>query len=316
VLHNFTGGVDGWLPNGPVIFDSVGNLYGATQNGGAYETGTVFELSPAGASWTETVLHSFAGQHDGLYPQTGLIMDPAGNLYGATTRAVFELSPSGGDWTARTIYHVATHDHIAAGLTMDAAGNIFGVSLSTVFELSSPNRHGVWHRTLIHTFAGGPNDGAYAQGTPVLDQAGNLYGTTSGGGLGTGVGQGTVYELSPGKNGTWAEKILHFFKGGKDGRDPFAGVVLDGAGNIYGTTRAGGKPGSEGTVFELLAPVGKGSYKYKILWKFNGPDGDSPYGSLILDSAGDLYGTTYRGGSLEGGCESIPGCGVVFEVTP
>jgi uncharacterized repeat protein (TIGR03803 family) len=200
-------------------------------------------------------------------------------------------------------------------LTMDAAGNVFGASLSNIFELS-PTGNGRWRRTVLHTFAGGPDDGAYAQGTPMFDQAGNLYGTTSGGGLGTGVGDGTVYELSPAKNGTWTEKILHFFKGGTDGRDPFAGIVFDAAGNIYGATLEGGRAGGYGTVFELVVPAGKGNYTHKILWRFNGTDGDSPYGGLILDSAGNLYGTTYRGGSLEGGCGGMAGCGVVFEITP
>jgi uncharacterized repeat protein (TIGR03803 family) len=314
VLHRFTGGADGNIPVGPVIFDSVGNLYGATSSGGAYNEGTVFELSPAGTSWTETILYSFAGKGAGAYPETGLIMDQAGNLYGGTFYTVFELSPSGGGWTERVIYGLGKSEFISDSLTMDANGNIFAAASSNIFELS-PNGKGGWLRRVIHTFTGGPKDGAYAQGTPVFDQAGNLYGTTSGGGYGVGVGKGTVYELSPGKNGKWTEKILHRFHGGKDGDDPFSGVVLDASGNIYGTARGAGKS-NDGTVFELVAPVGTGSYEPKPLWSFNGTDGDSPYGTLVLDNAGNLYGTTYRGGSLEGPCGGTLGCGVVFKITP
>ncbi len=149
----------------------------------------------------------------------------------------------------------------------------------------------------------------------MLDEAGNLYGTTEFGGAS---GVGTVYELSPGQNG-WTEKILHSFKKStEDGSVPAAGVVLDAGGNIYGTTETGGKYGHRyggyGTVFELVAPVRGGSYKKKILWNFSISDGiypygEYPYGSLILDSAGNLYGTTGAGGPDFD-------LGVVFEVTP
>jgi uncharacterized repeat protein (TIGR03803 family) len=136
----------------------------------------------------------------------------------------------------------------------------------------------------------------------VLDHAGNLYGTTLGGGS---KNNGTVYELSRGTNG-WSEKILHSFQGGSnDGSEPFAGIVFDAAGNIYGTTEVGGNP-LAGTVYELVAPVGTGGYKEKVLWKFDTTDGYEPVDSLILDSAGNLYGTTPEGGSN--------GYGVVFKV--
>jgi uncharacterized repeat protein (TIGR03803 family) len=314
VLYSFTGGADGALPYSPVMRDSGGNLYGTTLNGGVSGRGVVFELSPTGGSWTETVLYSPAKGQVASDPQTGLIMDSAGNLYGATLGGVFELSPSGSGWTARRICSVAARDAIVAGLAMDAAGNIFGNSQATVFELT-PNGKGGWLKHVIHKFAGGPNDGSGAEGIPVLDQGGNLYGATQSGGLGGGTGNGTVYEVSPAKRGKWTEKILYFFNGGSDGYSPFGGVVLDAAGNIYGTTGSGGDSG-DGTIFQLVAPVEVGNYNERVLWNFDGTGGQSPYGSLTLDNAGNLYGTTYFGGSaVEEQCLG-DGCGVVFEVVP
>jgi uncharacterized repeat protein (TIGR03803 family) len=261
----------------------------------------MFELSPAGTSWTETVLYSFAGGADGANPGS-LIMDPAGTFYGTNSAGVFELSPSGGDWTNRVIYGIGPK----SGLTMNAAGNIFGTGWLPgwgVFELS-PNGNGGWTPTVLHIFIYGTKDGSEPFGTPVLDQAGNVYGTTLFGGA---KNSGTVYRLHPitkgKKKGEWTESILHSFMGGEDGSYPAAGVVLDAAGNIYGDT-----VGGDGTVFELLAPVGSGGYKEKVLWSFNSADGFEPGDSLILDSAGNLYGTTLQGG--------VSTRGDVFEVIP
>jgi len=314
VLYRFTGGVDGANPLGPVTFDSAGNLCGTTISGGAYNQGTVFELTPTRSGWKETVLHSFGSDRDGVNPSDNLVMDAAGNLYGTTLHEVFELSPSDGNWILSVIYY--PDKDVFSGLTIDAAGNIFGTSIATVFELS-PNGKGGWHRHVIHTFTGGPTDGSYAVGAPALDRAGNLYGATAGGGLGSGEGDGTVYELSPGANGTWTEKILYFFKGGNDARTPsMGGVVLDAAGNICGTSNSGGRHG-DGAVFKLTAPTDKGSYREKVLWNFNGANGRFAEGGVILDSAGNLYGTTASGGNVKD-CSAInpAGCGVVFRLTP
>jgi len=334
VLYSFTGGLDGGCLNnsGPiclsyVIFDSAGNLYGTTVSGGAYNGGVVFELSPhggpTGVIWTETVLHSFGGPGDGIYPTNGLILDRTGNLYGVTHAefyqrqtpgTVYELSPSGGTWTESIIYTLPNDYDTYAGLTMDGAGNIFGSTFQLVFKLST-NGKGGWSSTVVHTFTGSPKDGAGPDDAPVLDSAGNLYGTTESGGA---KNLGTVYKLVPRKNGQWTERILYSFKGGtRDGSGPFGGVVLDAAGNIYGTTTSGGVKCGCGTIFELVAPVGKGSYKEKVLWSFqslNGKDGANPYSSLIWDGTGKLYGTTLSGGSVCDGDGN--GCGVVFKVTP
>ncbi len=306
VLYSFTGGADGAYADGNVIFDSVGNLYGTALSGGANGDGVVFELSPAGTSWTGTVLYSFAGGADGASPGS-LIMGSASNFYGTNSAGVFELSPSGGGWTNRVIYSVEA----SSGLTMDDAGNIFGAGwvygVNTLFELS-PNGNGGWNPTALHVFNGAGHDGDEAFGTPVLDKAGNLYGTTIfGGDPRCQYGCGTVYRLHPitkgKKKGEWTESILLSFRGGEDGAYPAAGIVFDAAGNIYGDT-----VGGDGTVFELLAPVGSGGYKEKVLWSFNGADGFEPGDSLILDSAGNLYGTTMQGG--------VNTRGDVFEVIP
>jgi uncharacterized repeat protein (TIGR03803 family) len=291
---------DGANPYSNVIFDGKGNLYGTAAYGGADNSGVVFELSPAGRSWNETVLYSFANDGDGAYPTNNLIMDRAGNLYGPSGGGVFELSPSGANWTERNIYSTE-----AGSVTMDASGNIFGTGVSTVFELS-PNGNGGWNPTVLHTFTGHVG----LTGTPQLDKAGNLYGVTYYGGPNRcGIYRcGRVFELKHGKNGKWAEKVLHSFTGTNgDGYFPDAGVVIDAAGNIWGTTQFGGKSNC-GVVFELVPPVGKGSYKENIVWSFNDTDGCNSGASLLEDSAGNFYGTTEDGGST--------GTGVVFELMP
>lgn len=323
VLYSFTGGTDGSGPAYGLIFDSAGNLYGTTTFGGANGLGEVFELSPAGSNWTETVLYSFANDGDGAEPESGLIFDAAGNLYGTNgyypgtgSGTVFELSPSGGAWTEQTIYSFGYRGNIL-GLVMDTAGNIFGTSTDNVFKLS-PDGKGGWNATLIHTFAGGTKDGSAPEGVLALDAAGNVYGATYYGGKSN---NGTVYKLSPvltgKKKGTFTQKILYSFKGGtKDGDAPEGGIVLDAAGNLYGTAFDGGGYNG-GIVFELVAPAGTvKAYKEKVLWIFNLTDGNGPFGStLILGSSGNLYGTTIGGGSSGSGCGGY-GCGVVFEVTP
>jgi uncharacterized repeat protein (TIGR03803 family) len=320
VLYNFTGGSDGSSPEGPLVSDSSGNLYGTTLNGGNYSAGAVFELSPqAGGGWSETVLHSFAGGSDGTNPWAGVIFDAAGNLYGTTYGGgtynfgtVFELSPqTGGGWTETVVHNFKAGDgqQPTGGLVLDSAGNLYGTTQQggsfgegVVFELSQSG--GAWTETVLHSFNPSGLDGQVPSCTLIFDSAGNLYGTTGSGGSG---GGGTVFELSPSSGGGWTERRLSNFKhAGTDPYYPAAGLVFDAAGNLYTTTAFGGVY-SVGTVIEL-SPKAGGGWTTKVIHNFNGTDGVEPFDSLIVDSAGNLYGTTYFGGANSGG--------VAFELLP
>jgi uncharacterized repeat protein (TIGR03803 family) len=269
-LYSFTGGSDPKLPYAGLIFDKAGNLYGTSELGGAYGQGTVFEITanPNGV-WTETVLYSFTGGADGAQPAAGLALDAAGNLYGTTN--------FGGN----------------ANCTLGCG---------TAFKLA-PASSG-WTETVLYTFTGG-SDGGEPYARLLFDAAGNLYGTTLiGGNIGSvcSSGCGTVFKLTPGSS-SWTESVLYAFAGGADGASPYDGLVFDKTGNLFGSTYAGGASGY-GTVFEL-AKTSNG-WTETVLRAFKGSfDGKYPYGDLLLDAAGNLYGTAYQGGA---------GYGVVFEL--
>ncbi len=311
VLYGFFGGADGSDPASDLVLDSAGNIYGTATYGGTNGGGVVFKLTPNGNNWTETVLYSFCSQAncaDGVYPAGGLIMDAAGKVYGMADGGVFELSPANGGWNEQIIYSTPVRQN--GGLTMDSAGNIFGVGLTTAFELS-PNGSGGWNPTVLHTFMPhtycGPDVTCppVPVGNPLLDQAGNVYGVTYDGGPVC----GKVYRLSK-RSGKWQEAVLYAFTGANgDGCNPYGSLVFDGSGNLYGTTTGYGAYGY-GTVFELIAALGRGNHKYteKVLWNFNKTDGSNPFSGLAWDSSGNLFGTTYAGGSSNSG--------VVFELTP
>jgi len=276
-LYAFTGGADGAIPTATLTFDASGNLYGAAGWGGdaggcdgSFGCGVIFKLSPsASGAWTETVLHTFTGVNDGAIPKGPVVFDAAGNLYGTTSNSspgygmVYELSPTiSGPWT-ETILYTFTNGPDGSqpfgGVVFDSSGNLYGTSYSggnladcskqgcgTVYELS-PATGGSWTETTVHTFTGG-TDGKNPQAGLIRDAAGNFYGTTSAGGSGK---SGTAFELSPGSGGTWTEKILHDFPSSTgDGVNPDAPLIFDAAGNLYGTTIAGG-PLGYGTVFEI-----------------------------------------------------------------
>lgn len=343
VLHAFNGGKGGSDSYSSLVFDSLGNLYGTTQRGGDLTPcdgagcGVVFKLSPSSnGKWKETVLHTFSGGKDGAFPSAGLTFDSAGNLYGTTelggnTSAplcqesgcgvVFKLTPdSSGHWKESVLHSFNGNDGDApfAGVIFDASGNLYGTTVGggdtqghgVVFQLT-PTANGKWKETVLHRFTGG-KDGALPFAGVIFDKNGNLYGTAdSGGDLSNclGSGCGVVFRLTPGSRGKWKENVLHAFAGGKDGATPFD-LVLDSAGNLYSTTNSGGKLGN-GTAFQLSPSTG-GGWKKTTLHNFGGSgDGGGPGAGLILDAAGNLYGTTIFGGQS---CGS--GCGIVFELTP
>jgi uncharacterized repeat protein (TIGR03803 family) len=265
---------DGKSPYAGLIFDSAGNLFGTTYSGGSSDCqgcGTVFELTPEdNGKWTEKVLHRFtfdSATHDGASPGYGsLIFDKTGNLYGTT-------------------YY--------GGRCLQSGG------CGTVFQLT---RHakGQWTEKVLYRFQANGTDGHNPYYGLVFDAARNLYGTTFQGGHSSKchAGCGTVFELTPGTNSRWSEKVLYSFDG-KDGTGAIDNLVLDSKGNLYGNANAGGTY-NRGTVFQL-SPVAGGKWKEQLYSFKPGEDGDFPSGGLIFDSAGNLYGTTFAGGAHNGG---------------
>lgn len=315
VLYSFKGSPDGANPSygaGVVIRDSGGNLYGTTEYGGAYNQGTVFKLSKTG---NETVLYSFKGGVDGAYPSGGLIRDSGWNLYGTTSAGggarggtVFKVNRQGQEIVLYTFCSQPSCTdgaNPAAGVMRDSQGNLYGTTVSggaynsgTVFKLDAS---GV--ETVLYSFKGEP-DGAFPYWGVIRDTQGNFRGTTSYGGIngvncsGFAPGCGTVFKLS----NTGQETVLYSFKGGLDGGTPNGGVVKDAAGNLYGTAYYGGMCFACGVVFELSK-----NGKETLLHNFDGVDGADPIGSLISDTAGNFYGTTY-------GDQGV-GYGTIFKVS-
>jgi hypothetical protein len=324
VLFTFQGYGDG-TPNGDLVFDAAGNLYG-TNN---VVNGTVFELSPDGSGgWTKTTIYSFQGGNDGEQPQNGVVFDAAGNLYGATAiggssfcggrgcGTIFKLAPdNGGGWTESVLYSFTggrDGEGPVGSLVLDGAGNLYGAAVTagggnggTAFELS-PEPGGGWSERTIFTFGSRLGESP----SPLIrDSSGNLYGT-AGGGVYNG---GAVFELVPTSSGQWGEHLLYNFAGGVDGAFPIGGLVRDRLGNLYGVTLEGGTY-SEGTVFEVVRLPGNGWQK-KTLHEFGSAiGGQTPNGGLILDARGNLYGLTEFGGVS--GCTGRPGCGLAFELSP
>ena len=252
---------DGSDPQSSPIFDQAGNLYGTTNQGGVSEAGVVFELTEnADGKWQEKILHQLTGGMDGGNPQSSLIFDQAGNLYGTTNQ-----------------------------------GGIGGAGV--VFELTE-NADGKWQEKILHQFTGGA-DGGNPRSSLIFDQAGNLYGTAAFDGYygECSYGCGVVFELTPKSDGSWTDSVLHSFTGGRDGQYPFAGLTFDKAGNLYGTaeeagnlTRCSGH--GCGVVFKLT-PNANGGWNETVLHTFLDQPNAFPFAGVIFDSAGNLYGTTY-----------------------
>ncbi len=268
VPYTFRASQDGSEPIGGLLRDAEGNIYGTTAGGGKsscnFGTGCG-TVFKIDAAGTETVLYSFLGGADGAYPQANVIRDSAGNLYGTTTNG----GNPGCRWGCGTVFK------------LDASGA----------------------ETVLHTFTGGA-DGSNPTAGLTLDAAGNLYGVTAYGGYlacpaGLGHGCGTVFKIAP--NGT--KTVLYAFTGGKDGAYPGGNLILDAAGNLYGTTGSGGDANNDGTIFKIDSTGAE-----TILHRFNNSGGSGPSAGVIRDSAGNLYGTTEYGGKV--------GSGTVFKLAP
>jgi hypothetical protein len=355
VLYAFQNPVTGANPVSSLVADARGNLYGTTSSGGnirgpeycSMGCGTVFELLPPvppGKTWTETVLHNFAGEpNDGCDPQSGLVFDSSGNLYGTTfacgsgfnTGIVYELSPPqqpGGAWTETVLFNFPNDNSYeggtpAGGLVIDPRGNLYGVTTygapsglnGVIYQLAPPKAGGVtWTENILYSF----QQNAYLPLSGlVADSKGNLYGTTQYGGTGLCqdmniLGCGTAYRLSPPKQqaGPWVFDILYSFVNQGDGQGyyPFAGLTIDPKGALYGTSEIG--VNCAGNVFQLVPPSQPGgAWTENVLYALGKqPDGANPGAGVVLDSEGRVYGTTLAGGAncIDGGC------GTVFQLTP
>jgi uncharacterized repeat protein (TIGR03803 family) len=347
VLYRFKGSSDGYYPAASLLQDQDGEIYGTTSEGGngkpcggnSYPQGcgTVFELMPpaqSGEPWSETVLYRFQGGSDGYAPGSALIADPHGNLYSTTAGGgyenngtVFELewpSSPGGAWKHHVLYAFKGVPNgngegdasLPGPILFDAAGNLYGTAdwggfctnyqglvncNGAVFKVEPPGTPGgAWTESVLHRF--GNSGDANPHGGVILDKAGNFYGTTYIGGDGF----GGIFELSP-SGDSWSETTLFNFNN-RNGGVPNDSLVFDSAGNLYGTTLQGG-PANAGTVFELAASGSTGEWTETVLHNFqSGGDGNSPLANVIFDKAGNLYSTTWQGGSQRQG--------TAFRLTP
>ncbi|MGC2111681.1 MAG: choice-of-anchor tandem repeat GloVer-containing protein [Candidatus Korobacteraceae bacterium] len=329
-LYMFQGDArtDGNAPQSKVIIGPNGTLYGTTAAGGegtcnfGEGCGTVYNLRPPASApasaltpWTETVLYRFAGGADGESPGPAtLVFDSTGNLYGTTELGgsaglgtVYKLTPGNGGWT-KTELHSFTGaqdgSHPMSGVIFDNAGNLYGTTsdggangLGTVYQLT-PAGSG-WTETTLHAFSGS-SDGQFPWGAVLSDGAGNFYGTTTSGGDGN---AGTAYKLTF-SNGSWSFAVIHSFTR-SDAASPVDSLIMDSSGSLYGTALNGGL-NNIGAVFKLMPS--DGSWSFRSLHNFSDSDGNFPFGSLVFDQSGNLYGTTEGGGTNENG--------VVFNIVP
>lgn len=334
VIHTFTGGGDGAIPQAGLTMDAAGNLYGTTSSGGymgsdecrtQHGCGAVFKLTHKPSGWILTPFYTFQGGNDGNGPLSRVVFGPDGGLYGTTYSG--GISGCSGD-SCGTVYRVTpqarvcekafcsgtetvlyrfSNGHDGANptwgdLNFDQAGNVYGTTLQggdngvgAVFMLS----HGNWVESTLYSFA--LETGAYPQSGVIFDGAGNLYGAASNYGL---YGYGMVYQLTPSASG-WTESTLYSFQGTSDGLGPVGGLVFDRAGNLYGATVAAGAGTNGGTVYQLSNL--QGSWSLTTLYSLTGAYG-GPEDSLTMDATGNLYATTYSDGAF--------GYGSVFKLSP
>jgi uncharacterized repeat protein (TIGR03803 family) len=266
VIHSFGDG-DGEYPATDLVVDSSGTIYGTTTQGGGLNSGTVFALTPSGQGWSESVIYSFTSGEDGGQPYNGVTLDTQGNLYGTA---------------------------VTGGMGQACEGGC-----GVVYKLT--RNAGTWTQSVLHNFTGG-DDGSGPGAGLTFDGYGNLYGMTPTGGA---FGLGVIYKLRPDGNGGWTQSVVHAFTGGTDGAAGSAGRLLLHGGRLYGVTTVGGAFG-KGTVFRLT-PHSDGGWSLETLYSFKGPpDGGLPYGAVVRDTAGRLYGTTYYDGAY--------GLGAVYQL--
>ena len=323
VLHSFDPKVEGNNAMGTLLFDGDNTLYGTTSLNGPHVGGTVFQMTRDSGSWTFSVIDDYGSQG-------GVILDQAGNLYGNIgpgeyeEGAVTELVPGSGGWTQNYLYSFCDAPHCPdgeaplSGVIFDDAGNLYGTTEyggtdlggglggGTAYEMKL-NSDGTWKHIVLHSFPAYTGDGMTLYAGMTLDKSGNLYGSTADGG--SSINCGVVFKLTHGARG-WTESLLHDFRQLQDGCQP-SRLTFDKAGNLYGTTVSGGIgdcSGGCGLVFKLT-PQADGKWQYSVLHRFDDRDGAVPDAGVILDTKGNIYGTT----GLGGGGTSV---GVVFEITP
>jgi uncharacterized repeat protein (TIGR03803 family) len=317
-LYTFTGGPDGSWPKAGVVFGPDGNLYGATQYGGAYTFGTVYKVTHSGGTWTETVIYDFTDVNDGAGPIGSVAFDAAGNIYGTTAfgnrnGTVFELTHApDGTWLASQLYSFTGGNdgqEPLTGVVIDKAGNLYGTATlggtsgnGVLYELS-PNGDGTWTQKVIYAFGSVPGGLIVPTSALLIDASGNLYGAAE-----TESTAGSIYELSPNSDGSWTEQILYSFTGKGDGGEPEV-LTFDGPNTLFGGAGGGGKtsttclPFGCGTIFRLTRSTG-GSWHFNLLYQFDGTTGSDPNG-IAADPSGNLFGTALNGG---------PSSGVAFEL--
>lgn len=328
VIYNFTGGADGASPSTGLTMDGLGNIYGTAFGGGAQGYGTIFSLDNDGGGWSIAPIYTFQAGSDGAGPNGALVIGPDGALYGSTSAGggggcvngsgyrgcgtVYSLRPPGRapttaiyNWSSNILHRFSTTDgsYPQGALTFDSSGNIYGTTVGggsagfgLIYELISSGDG--WTEDILYQ-AQGDGDGTFPMGGVIFDRSGNLYGIFTKNGPNK---YGAVFELSPSGSG-WRESTVHSFTyQGNDGSSPQGGLIFDNSGNLYGSTVHDVNGG--GTVYEMEHSSG---WSYNFLYGLSGGLDLGPYDKLAMDSAGNLYGTTYGDGRY--------GYGSVFKLT-
>jgi len=311
VVYNFTGGSDGGDSTAGLVNVS-GNFFGTTTEGGAYGYGVVFEISPAGQ---ERVIYSFTGGADGATPDSGLLSfdgyllgtTSAGGALGAGT--VFAITPQHREVVLHSFTGGADGSGPQSNLAMDASGNLYGTTFSggahgngTVFELIHPKvKSGAWTEQVLYSFGTAP-DGINPVAGVSFDKGGNLYGTTSAGGTSS---YGTVFQLKHSSSG-WTENTLHQFQMQNDGGTPWAGIVVDASGNLYGAATQGGEAQDGGGTIFKLSPSG-GAWSFEVIEVLSGWGISGTERNLVLEN-GTIFATTH--------CDGDDTAGTVYELSP